>query len=105
MSNSSAIIITDWKPIARNSLRGFFTATMPSGLVFHEVAAHTSNGKKWVSPPSKPMVGKDGVALKDENGKVKYSPLISFSDKATRDKWSSAVVNALEQQMPGAFND
>lgn len=105
MNNSPAIVISDWKPLARNSLRGFFTATMPSGIVFHEIAAHTSNGKKWVSPPSKPMMGRDGVALKDENGKIKYSQMISFSDKAVRDKWSAAVVAALDQQVPGAFNE
>ncbi len=104
MSTSKTIIITDWKPVARNSLRGFFTATMPSGIVFHEISAHVSNGKRWASPASKPMVGKDGTALKDENGKIKYAPLVSFSDKSVRDKWSDAVCAALESFAPGAFD-
>jgi hypothetical protein len=98
---STSIVISNWKPVQKNSLLGFFSAQMPSGMIMNEISVHSSNGKLWASPPSKPMVGRDGIALKDENGKVKYSPLIAFSDKSVRDKWSDAVVRALQAAVPG----
>ncbi len=55
------------------------------------------------SPPSKPMVGRDGVALTDANGKVKYSPLVEFTSKEIRERFSSAVVEALRAAHPEAL--
>jgi hypothetical protein len=46
------------------------------------------------------MIGRDGVALKDEKGKVKYAPVVSFTDKNTRNRWSDAVIVALHAAHP-----
>ena len=54
--------IEDFKPLIRNSLRGFARVRLPSGMIVDEVSIHVSNGKAWASPPSKPQVGKDGAA-------------------------------------------
>ena len=53
--------ISDWKPLHRNTLRGFLTAHLPSGLTLHEMSVHTRDGTWWVTPASKPMLGKDGT--------------------------------------------
>jgi hypothetical protein len=84
----STIIIRQFKPMERTTLRGFAVVEFPSGLVINDVTVHTSNGKPWASPPSKPMVGRDGIALKDANGKARYQPVIEFKDKETRAHWS-----------------
>jgi hypothetical protein len=97
------ISITDWKPRISGSLRGFCTARLPSGMILHEVGIHTRNGSWWASPASKPMLNKEGVVLRDEAGKVRYSPIVSFADKQTRDRLSRAVVDALRAARPEIF--
>jgi hypothetical protein len=100
---SPPITISDWKPRQSGTLRGFCNVHLPSGMILHEVAVHTRNGAWWASPASKPMVGKDGVVLRDDAGKVRYSPIISFADKQTRDRLSRSVVDALRQAHPAVF--
>jgi hypothetical protein len=97
------IIISDWKPRISGTLRGFCTARLPSGLVLHEVAIHTRGSTWWASPSSKPMLSRDGTALRDDAGKVRYSPVVSFADKQTRDRLSQAVVEALRRAHPDVF--
>jgi hypothetical protein len=49
------------------------------------------------------MLSKDGTALRDDAGKVRYSPIISFDTKQTRDRLSRAVVEALRHAHPEVF--
>lgn len=97
------IIVTEWKPLRRNSMRGFMTATLPSGMILHDIVVHVSDAGPWAAPPSKPMIGRDGVSMKDAAGKARYSPIISFADKATRERWSSAMIAALRAAHPDAL--
>ena len=99
------ISISNWKPLRRGALRGFVTATFPSGMTVHEVSIMQSNGRAWASPPSKPMVGKDGKLLVENSGKAKYTPLIEFVSKSVRDRWSDAVLASLLDAHPGALRD
>lgn len=94
------ITISDWKPIERNSLRGFCTVCLPSGMILHDVAIHVSNGSWWASPASKPQLNREGQAMKDDMGKIKYQPIISFESKATRDRFSTSVIDALRLARP-----
>ena len=102
--SSREIVVSDWKPLRRGALRGFVTATFPSGMLMHEICVFATNGKFWASPPSKPML-KDGKVLVDDNGKSKYAPLIEFISKAVRDRWSSSIVDALLAEYPEALRD
>ena len=52
------------------------------------------------SPAAKPQVTREGTVLKDDRGKTKYVPVVSFRDKARRDLWSSAVVTAVHAAQP-----
>jgi hypothetical protein len=99
---SPPIRIREFRPLTRNSLRGFAVIELPSGLVIADVSVHVSHGKPWASPPSKPMIGKDGAVMKDANGKVRYVPIIEFRDKETRDRWSNAVIEAVRAANPEA---
>lgn len=99
------IIVTDWKPITHPSLRGFATVTFPSGLIFNDVSIVVTNGKPWAAAPSKPLIDKNGAALRGGDGKVKYAPIIAFADKKTRDRWSDGVIAALRAAHPGAIGD
>jgi hypothetical protein len=97
------VTVSDWKPRQSGTLRGFCTAQLPSGMVLHEVAIHTRNGSWWASPASKPMLSREGTVLRDEAGKVRYAPIVSFDSKQTRDRLSQGVVNALRQAHPEVF--
>jgi hypothetical protein len=97
------ITVSDWKPRQSGSLRGFCTVQLPSGMILHEVSIHARNGSWWASPASKPMIGKDGTALRDDAGKVRYAPIVSFDSKQTRDRLSQSVVEALRRVHPEAF--
>jgi hypothetical protein len=57
--------VSDWKAIERNTLRGFFTAHLPSGMTLFENTLHYRDGHWWVMPPSKPMLSKDGTAPRE----------------------------------------
>jgi hypothetical protein len=98
------VSISDFKPLHRATLRAFFAATMPSELVLRELMLHERDGKWWISFPSKPMVGGDGVALRDERNKVRYgAPLIEFASPLARNRFSEQVLEALRQAHPEVF--
>jgi hypothetical protein len=50
------------------------------------------------------MVGRDGVALRDDAGKVKYTPAVVFTKDAGR-RFSEAVLAALRTAHPELFGD
>lgn len=100
---AKTLTISDWKPRKQNTLQGFCTVTHPSGLVLHDVAIHQNAGSAWAMPPSKPKL-KDGVHVKDANGKLGWQPLISFVRKEHKDRWSDQVIAALRAAHPEALS-
>lgn len=101
---SSHLTATNWKPLHKGSLRGFADIEMPSGLVIREVSVLETNGKCWASPPSKPMLDRDGHVMIDDAGKRRYVPIIDFRDRETRAHWSAAVIAALRAAFPEALD-
>src|ERR1700682_415042 len=97
--------ILDWRALRKNSLIGFAKVQLPSGMVIADVTVLTREGGAWASPPSKPMIGRDGSVMKDANGKIKYQPIIEFTSKEVRDKFSRAVVEALRAAHPEALEN
>jgi hypothetical protein len=53
--------------------------------------------------PSKPLVDREGVTLRDLSGKIRYQPLAEWSDRDARDAFSDAVCAAVEREHPDAF--
>jgi hypothetical protein len=98
----TGLIIEKFKAVSRNSLRGFARVRMPSGMIFHDVTVHEKEGARWASPASKPVIGRDGTNV-TRDGKLAYQSVVSFATKEARDKFSAAVVAAIEDTHPGAF--
>ena len=88
----SQMQIRDWRPMPKNSLIGFGKVERPSGLILCDVTIHISDRGAWASPPAKPMLNADGVALKDDAGKVRYVAVIGFKSKEVRDRFSAGVL-------------
>lgn len=95
--------ILDWRDVRKNSLVGFCKVEFPSGMVINDVTVLKGERGPWAAPPSKPMIGRDGGAMKDDNGKVRYVPIIEFTSKEIRNKWSDAVIEALRAEHPEVF--
>jgi hypothetical protein len=99
----SALRILDWRPLKKNSLLGFAKVELPSGMVISDVTILTGERGPWASPPSKPMIDREGVAMKDDKGKLRYSPIIEFASREIRDRWSAAVIEAMRAAHPEAL--
>jgi hypothetical protein len=101
--NDTAFIILDWRPLRRNSLLGFARVQLPSGLVINDCIILTGERGPWATPPSKPQISRDGNVIKDQNGKIRYTPVFEFTSREIRDRWSGAVIEALRTSHPEAF--
>jgi len=92
--------LLEWKPLARNSLRGFATVRLGKALKIADISVHCANGKRWASLPSKPQINGETVQ-KDDRGKIKYIPIVQWLDRESADRFSNAVIEAVEAQHPG----
>jgi len=84
-----------FKPLSRGALVGFADLQLPSGLVLRECTFMESGSSRWVNPPGKPQLNADRLPIIKE-GKVQYSPVVDFVDRATRRRWSDAAVVAID---------
>ncbi len=100
----SGITVLGWKLVKKSTLLGFVTVRLPSGLIVSDITVHSSAGKTWVNLPGKPMLDRDGQAMRDPaTGKPKFTKILEWANKATADKFSTAVIAALEAEHPGAM--
>jgi hypothetical protein len=93
-------VIEDFVKVERNTLRGFAKVRTPSGIVFHDGAIHRQGDAAWASPASKPLLDRTGQHMKDASGKAQWVPIVSFSSRELRDKFSAAVIDAVRISHP-----
>jgi hypothetical protein len=99
-----AAVVEEFSALRKNTLRGFAKVRLASGMIVHDVAIHAGGGNKaWASPPSKPMIDREGHVLRDPDGKVRYVPIIAFATKEHRDRFSALIVNAVRETNPEAL--
>jgi hypothetical protein len=98
--STRGIVCTALTPRRSNTLRAFISISLQSGMEMHDLSLHVSGPHAWVSPASKPMLDRNGVAMRDEAGKIKYVPLISFQTKEIRDRFSESVIEAVRLAYP-----
>jgi hypothetical protein len=107
-NNEPLAVCEEFRPLHRHTLRGFCRIRFASGLILDEIAIHVggADGRTWCSPPARPMVGPDGVVMRDaRTGKIKYCGLIAFSTAEVRDKWSRLVLDAVMRKCPTALGE
>jgi hypothetical protein len=85
------IIITDWRPHEKNSLKGFFSATLPSGLILRDLMLHERNGARWISFWAREWA--------DSGGVKHYAQLVQFTDRRTADEFRRDVLDALDRHL------
>jgi hypothetical protein len=84
-----------FKPLLRNTLRGFADIRIPAlRLVIHDVAVHQKNQARWAQLPAKAQL-RDGALVKDATGKIQYWPMLEFESRAVSAAFSRAVITAV----------
>jgi hypothetical protein len=84
-----SITIVDWKPLTKNTPRGFFTAILPSGMVNHNLSVHEKGEARWIGLPAREWTDSQGVK--------QYTPFIKFRGRATANRFRDEVLAALER--------
>jgi hypothetical protein len=93
----------EFKPLVRNTLRGFGVITIPAmRLRIKDVAIHVKNGRQWAQLPAKVQT-KDGKVITNADGKAQYVNVFEFTDRPTSDAFSRAVIDAVLQFDPRAL--
>src|SRR4051794_24645726 len=92
------MVLTEWRPFTKNTLRGFATVELPKGLTISDISVHLRHGKSWASLPSRPQPKSDGTARRDDAGKIAYAPVLKWRDRGLADRFSDAVVQAVEAE-------
>jgi hypothetical protein len=88
-----------FKAVHKNSLRGFASVELPSGLRITDCPVLISHGKAWASLPSKPVLDRDGKQV-ETDGKRQYAPILEWRDRDLADRFSAAVVNLVRAAHP-----
>jgi hypothetical protein len=97
------VTCVDWRPWARNTLRGFaIVEIVEFQLQISDVAVHQKGASTWAALPSRAWI-RDGVLVLDDNGKPQYSPIFTFNRRAVADAFSRAVVDAVLKRFPNAL--
>jgi hypothetical protein len=95
---------TAFRPFHRNTLFGFAEIVISElGLKLKDVALHEKANSRWAALPAKPQI-KDGSLVKNADGKLEYFAIADFTSRDIRDAFSAAVVRAVLEHTPGAFD-
>lgn len=99
----ATVEVSDFKPLQAGSLVGFCDVHQPSGMTLLRCGIFQKDGRIWAAPPSKQIVGRDGAMRRSSDGKAQYEQTATFADRATRARWSDAVIAALKAAYPEAL--
>jgi len=104
-SHKLSITCLDFRPLVRNTLRGFATIKIRElRLEICDVTLHQKGAARWVQLPAKPQV-RDGALVKDDAGKIQYVHIMDFDSREVRDAFSRACIDAVTRAFPDAFED
>jgi hypothetical protein len=95
--------LISWKPLVKNSLRGFAEFEFPSGLRLIACPVLVSHGRAWVSLPSKPVLDQTGYQKRAINGKPVYVPVVQWRDRDLQARFSAAAIELIRVAHPGGL--
>jgi hypothetical protein len=92
-------------PLVRNTLRGFAEISIAEmRLTIRDIAIHEKGEARWAQLPAKAQI-KDGTLVKDASRKIQYFAIMDFDSRDVRDAFSRAVVQAVLERQPEAFDE
>jgi hypothetical protein len=98
--------VTGCRRLVKGSLRGFARVELPElRLVLRNVAVHESSGSRWAALPARPQLHPRGIPIRNDDSRVRFATMFDFFDSAARQNFSRAVITALLERFPDAFNE
>jgi len=97
VTNNARVILRDFRPVCRNTLRGFAVVEVPPGLVIENVSLHKKGDRIWVSLPARPLLDAEGRHMIDADGKKRYAPLLNWTSRELADRFSRAVIDLVRR--------
>lgn len=88
MNNGNRFHVVAWKPYLKNTLRGFLSLELPSGLILHDCTLHQRNESRWVGLPGRPYQKPDGT--------TSWSPVVEIPENAAREKFQRGALAAVD---------
>ena len=89
--------LVQWQPAATpSSLIGWAAVSFPGGWRVGSIPVfRASDGALSVGVPSIPLSDQAGAPLRDQQGKKRYPPIITFENAEARSRWTDAIRAAL----------
>jgi hypothetical protein len=84
-------------PLRKNSLCGFFSVRLPSGLILHSCKLMQG---PTVALPALPQLDTGGRHKVDVNGRKMHVPAAEIPDRAAADRFHDMVLAAIERDAP-----
>ncbi len=84
--------VFNFRALVRNSLRGFFSVRLPSGMLLHDLSLFKKEGSRWIALPSRAYQGKEG--------RTSYTPIVEFINRAVSDQFRDQVLAAIDAMVP-----
>ncbi len=96
---------THWRPCERNTLKGFADFYLSEiSLSVRDCAVHQKGNQAWIQLPAKPRLDGDRNLIRDaQTGKIKYTKVLGFEDRAQADAFRDAAIAALMKREPDAL--
>jgi hypothetical protein len=82
--------ILGWKKVDKNTLRGFFSVALPSGMIIHKCSLHEKKGQRWIGLPAEKYTKQGGTTA--------YATLVEFTSRQIADNFRKQVLLALEAE-------
>ena len=86
-------VVSNWKAHRKNTLQGFLSLTLSSGLVIHNVTLHEKNGKRWIGMPGRTYAASDGTTT--------YAPIVDFASREKHARFQEMALTAVESFLKG----
>jgi len=107
-SLSAPVKIRQWRPYqnAAGTVLGYLDPQLPSGMIICGCKLmRGQNGKRWIALPAIKQFDQNGEPLLDANGKQIWSPVVEFTDRNARERFTGLVLDALRRQYPDALGE
>lgn len=87
---------SNWRPLERGTLRGFFDLRLPSGLTIRECTYHEKGDSRWVGLPGRPQIDAGGRQRIDPaTGKKAYVAVVELA-RERREAFQLQALTAID---------
>jgi hypothetical protein len=95
--DTKQIKIRNWIPRTKNTLRGFCTLELPSGMVIHDVMLHEKGDSRWIQFPAREYT--------DSEGEKQFARFIEFTNRAIANRFRDLVIASLDRHFAEVVKD